>query len=442
MNNAEVLRICKEEKVRFLRLQFIDIMGIPKNVEVPETQFERALNGEIVFDGSSIQGFARLEEADMRLAPDPATFRIFPFERLERGRVGRLICDVRDAEGEEFEGCPRTRLKKVLAEARDLGFRMYAGLEAEFFLFLRDERGLPTVTTQDPGGYFDLTPIDRGEEARRDMVNVLEGMGLEVEGAHHEVAPGQHEIDFKLSDALTTADNMMTLKLVVRTVADQHGLHATFMPKPIFGVNGSGMHVYQFLNRQGRNAFVDPKGNNGLSDIALQYIGGLLKHAPGFCAVTNPLVNSYKRLVPGFEAPTNVAWSERNRGGPLVRVPADRGELTRCELRMPDPSCNPYLALAVILKSALDGIRRRVIPPPPVSKNIYALSVRERRRHKVADLPNSLHQALQQLKRDKLVQEALGGHIFRHYYEAKTGEWERYSQQVHQWELETYLGAY
>lgn len=442
MTPEEVLRACKEERVRFLRLQFIDIMGVPKNVEVPEAQFERALAGRILFDGSAIEGFARIEEADMCLSPDPGTFRIFPFEQLERGRVGRLICDVRWPDGKPFEGCPRTRLKVVLEEAAALGFRMYAGLEAEFFLFRRDEHGRPTAGTHDAGGYFDSLPVDRGEEARRDMVNVLEAMGLEVEGAHHEVAPGQHEIDFGIADALTTADNMMTLKLVVRTIADQHNLHATFMPKPIFGQAGSGMHVHQFLTRNGRNAFFDPQREDGLSDVARQYIAGLLKHAPGFCAVTNPLVNSYKRLVPGFEAPVNVAWSERNRGGPLIRIPAERGELTRCELRMPDPSCNPYLALAVMLKAGLDGIHRKMTPPPPVSKNIYALSVRERRRHKVADLPNSLAQALQQLKRDKVVQEALGAHIFRHFYEAKTAEWERYLQQVHQWELDTYLGVY
>jgi glutamine synthetase len=354
MTEAEVLKVCKEERVRFLRLQFIDITGITKNVEVPEGRFEQALDGQILFDGSSIQGFSRIEESDMLLSPDPNTFRVFPFEQMPRGRVARIICDVRQPDGKEFEGCPRTRLRNVLRKAEDLGYKMYAGLEAEFFLFVRDENGKPTRETHDAAGYFDLTPVDKGEEARRDMVNVLEAMGLEIETAHHEVAPGQHEIDFKFAEALATADHMTTFKLIVRKIAFDHGLHATFMPKPVFGINGSGMHTHQFLSKNGSNAFFDPRGENQLSKTAQQYIAGLLKHAPGFCAITNPLVNSYKRLVPGFEAPTNVAWSEQNRS-PLVRIPAQRDELTRCELRMPDPSCNPYLALAVMLRAGMDG---------------------------------------------------------------------------------------
>lgn len=441
MTEAEVLKACREERVRFIRLQFIDIMGVTKNVEIPEGQFERALEGSIMFDGSSIEGFSRIEESDMLLHPDLGTFRIFPFEQVERGKVARLICDIRQPDGSEFEGCPRTCLKRSLREASAEGFKMFAGLEAEFFLFLKDENGKPTATTHDAGGYFDLTPVDRGEEARRDMVNVLEAMGLEVEGAHHEVAPGQHEIDFELADALTTADNMTTFKLVVRTIADRHGLHATFMPKPIFGVNGSGMHVHQFLCRDGKNVFFDADGENQLSEIARCYIAGLLKHAPGFCAITNPLVNSYKRLVPGFEAPTNIAWSAQNRS-PLVRVPVHRRDETRCELRMPDPSCNPYLALSVMLKAGLDGIRNDMEPPPPVSKNVYTMSVRERRRHRIADLPSSLNQALTQLRKDKVVQGALGQHIYRQFLTAKRQEWQTYIQQIHPWELETYLGVY
>jgi glutamine synthetase len=318
---------------------------------------------------------------------------------------------------------------------------MFAGLEAEFFLFLLDANGAPTIVTHDSAGYFDLTPVDRGEEARRDMVNVLEAMGFEVEAAHHEVAPGQHEIDFKYEDALTTADNAVTFKLIVRKIAQDHGLHATFMPKPIFGINGSGMHTHQSLFREDGNAFYDPDAKDQLSPTARQYIAGLLKHAPGFCAITNPLVNSYKRLVPGFEAPTNVAWSERNRS-PLVRVPARRGEGTRCELRMPDPSCNPYLALAVMLQAGLEGIRSELEPPPPVDKNIYRMSVRERRKHKIAELPSSLNQALIQLKRDKVVQAALGEHIYKQFLQAKQLEWSTYIQQVHAWEVESYLGTY
>ncbi len=441
MTPAEVLKVCREERVRFMRLQFMDILGVTKNVEVPESQFEAALEGRILFDGSAIEGFARIEEADMLLVPDPDTFRVLPFEQTERGRVARMICDVRGPQGEAFAGCPRTRLKAVLDEARQLGFEMYAGLEAEFFLFLQDPATGPRPETHDSAGYFDLAPVDRGEEARRDMVNVLEAMGLEVEGAHHEVAPGQHEIDFRAGDALTTADNMATFKVVVRRVAESHGLHATFMPKPIYGLAGSGMHTHQYLVRGGRNAFYDPSGENQLSTVARQYIAGLLKHAPGFCAVTNPLVNSYKRLVPGFEAPTSIAWSDQNRS-PLIRVPARREEETRCELRMPDPSCNPYLALAVMLKSGLDGILNNLEPPPPVSKNVYTMSVRERRRHRIADLPSNLNDALNQLKRDRVVQEALGTHIYRHFLTSKRQEWNAFSQQIHPWELEAYLGKY
>jgi len=441
MNVTEVLKICREERVRFLRLQFIDILGVTKNVEVPESRFAKALEGAIPFDGSAIEGFSRIEEWDMFLFPDPDSFRIFPFEQVEKGRVARLICDVRRPDGSPFEGCPRTCLKKVIAGTAKEGFQMFAGLEAEFFLFQKSPDGRPTATVNDSGSYFDLTLAARGEEARRDMVNVLEAMGLEIESAHHEVAPGQHEIDFKSSDALTTADNMTTFKLVVKAIADRHGLHATFMPKPIFGINGSGMHTHQFLRRNGRNAFFDPKGEDQLSSIALSYIAGLLKHAPGFCAVTNPLVNSYKRLVPGFEAPTNVAWSEQNRS-PLVRVPIYRDEETRCELRMPDPSCNPYLALAVMLRAGMDGVKGKLTPPPPVSKNVYTMSVRERRRHKIAELPSSLNQALQQLRKDKVVQDALGERIFKHFLSAKRQEWQNYIQQIHPWELETYLGVY
>lgn len=441
MTPAEVLKVCREERVRFMRLQFMDILGITKNVEVPESQFEAALEGRILFDGSAIEGFARIEEADMLLVPDPDTFRVLPFEQTERGRVARMICDVRGPHGEEFPGCPRTRLKNVLAEARELGFGMCAGLEAEFFLFLQDPATGPRPETHDSAGYFDLAPVDRGEEARRDMVNVLEAMGLEVEGAHHEVAPGQHEIDFRAGDALTTADNMATFKVVVRRVAEAHGLHATFMPKPVYGLAGSGMHTHQYLVKGGKNAFYDPAGENQLSVVARQYIAGLLKHAPGFCAVTNPLVNSYKRLVPGFEAPTSIAWSDQNRS-PLIRVPARREEETRCELRMPDPSCNPYLALAVMLKSGLDGILNNLEPPPPVSKNVYTMSVRERRRHRIADLPSNLNDALNQLKRDRVVQDALGTHIYRHFLTSKRQEWNAFSQQIHPWELDAYLGKY
>ena len=441
MNSQEVLKICREERVKFLRLHFTDIMGTNKNVEVPFGQFEKALDGQIMFDGSSIEGLSRLEESDMLLFPDPQTFRIFPWEQMERGKVGRLICDIRHPDASAFNGCPRTRLKSVLGEAAQAGFSMQAGVECEFFLFRIDENGKPTTATHDAGGYFDLTPVDKGEQARRDIVNTLEAVGFEVEAAHHEVAPGQHEIDLKDEEALVTADNIATFKLIVRKVARDHGLHATFMPKPIYGVSGSGMHTHQSLFRTEQNAFFDDRDPLGLSRCARQYIAGLLKHAKGFCAVTNPLINSYKRLVPDFEAPTRVAWAEHNRS-PLVRVPARRGPGTRCELRMPDPSCNPYLALAVMLKSGLDGIREGLMPPPPVQKNIYKMSVRDLRKHRIEELPTNLSNALDQLERDRVVQDALGKHIYKHFLDAKRAEWRSYIEQVHPWELETYLSAY
>ena len=441
MNSTDVLKICKEERVRFLRLHFTDILGNNKNVEVPVGQFEKALDCQIGFDGSSIEGLARLEESDMLLAPSPDTFRLFPWEQMDRGKVGRLICDIRQPDGSVFPGCPRTRLKRALEEAGQLGFTMHAGVECEFFLFTRDENGQPTTRTHDSGGYFDLTPVDRGEETRRDIINVLEPLGFQIEAAHHEVAPGQHEIDLKDDEALTMADNIATFKLIVRKVARDQGLHATFMPKPIYGVSGSGMHTHQSLFAGDHNAFYDPADPLQLSRAARQYIAGLLRHARGFCAITNPLINSYKRLVPDYEAPTRVAWAEHNRS-PLVRVPSRRGQGTRCELRMPDPSCNPYLALAVMLKSGLDGIKNDLEPPPPVQKNVYRMSVRERRHHKIEDLPTNLNHALDMLERDKLVQEALGRHIYKHFMDAKRAEWRTYIEQVHPWEIETYLGTY
>ncbi len=441
MNSQEVLKICREERVKFLRLHFTDIMGTNKNVEVPFGQFEKALDGQIMFDGSSIEGFSRLEESDMLLFPDPQTFRIFPWEQMERGKVGRLICDIRHPDAAAFNGCPRTRLKSVLSEAAQAGFSMHAGVECEFFLFQIDENGKPTTATHDAGGYFDLTPVDKGEQARRDIVTTLEAVGFEVEAAHHEVAPGQHEIDLKDEEALVTADNIATFKLIVRKVARDHALHATFMPKPIYGVSGSGMHTHQSLFRGEENAFADGRDPLGLSRCARQYIAGLLKHARGFCAVTNPLINSYKRLVPDYEAPTRVAWAEHNRS-PLVRVPARRGAGTRCELRMPDPSCNPYLALAVMLKSGLDGVREGLMPPPPVQKNIYKMSVRDLRKHRIEEIPTNLSNALDLLERDRVVQDALGKHIYKHFLDAKRAEWRSYIEQVHPWELETYLSAY
>jgi glutamine synthetase len=442
MTKDEILRLVDEERVHFIRLQFTDLMGIIKNVEVPSSQFDKALDGQIMFDGSSIEGFTRIEESDMLLVPDLATFRVNPWTNPDGSKVARMICDVHLPDGSAFPGCPRLALKRVVERARAKGYQMVAGPEAEFFLFQKDAAGRTLVETHDVGGYFDLTPVDRGEECRRDIVLVLESMGFEVEAAHHEVAPGQHEIDFKYADAVTCADNVSTFRFVVKKVALEHGLHATFMPKPIFGVNGSGMHTHQsLLDATGDNAFYDPDGEWQLSGVALGYIGGILRHAPAFVAVTNPLVNSYKRLVPGFEAPTNVAWSEKNRS-PLVRVPAKRGMSTRCEVRMPDPACNPYLALAVMLAAGLDGVEGAIDPGPPVNKNIFTMSQREKRRLKIGQLPANLSEALDLLAKDRVVLDAMGPHIAEHYLAAKRQEWQDYISQVHPWEQERYLEAY
>ena len=440
MNKEDILKLCKEEKIQFLRMQFSDIFGVNKNVEVPASQFEKALDGEVLFDGSSIEGFARIEESDMLLNPDFNTFRIFPWENKE-GKSARLICDINNPDGTPFEGCPRQTLKRICGKAEKYGFTMSAGPEAEFFLFLIDEKGDPTRDTHDAAGYFDLAPLDLGEDARREIVNVLNAMGFEVEASHHEVASGQHEIDFKHAPAIETADNVATFKFVVRKIAQQFNLHATFMPKPVFGINGSGMHVHQSLFKNGKNVFNDPNSEDGLSQIAKQYIAGILKHAEAFVAVTNPLINSFKRLVPGYEAPVNIAWSERNRS-PLVRVPARRGQSARIEVRVPDPSANPYLALAVMLAAGLDGIENELSPPPAVNKNIFTMSQREKRRLKIKSLPADLSEAIRNLEKSKVMKEALGKHIFDHFINAKKMEWSLYISQVHDWELDRYLSYY
>ena len=436
----DLVELLDASGIRFLRLQFIDIPGSLKNVEVPRSQFEKALEGDILFDGSAIEGFVRVEESDMVLRPDPATFRIFPWGDPDN-RVARVICDVHTADGRAFPGDPRHVLKRQIEAAAKLGYRMMAGVEAEFFLFRRGDDGAPTRQTHDAGGYFDLTPVDLGEVARRDIVNVLEMMGFEVEAAHHEVAPGQHEIDFRYGDALSTADDLATFKFVVRNIALQHDLHATFMPKPIYGQNGSGMHTHQSLFREDANIFHDASAADEVSKYMRWYVGGLLKHARSYTAVTNPLVNSYKRLVPGYEAPVNVAWSHQNRS-PMIRVPARRGKGTRVELRIPDPSANPYLALAVQLAAGLDGIRRRAEPPDAVDKNIWDLSVRDRRKYRIQELPRDLGEAIDLMKRSTFMKETLGEHVFRHFVEAKETEWREYIAQVHEWEIERYLGSY
>jgi len=440
-SKKDILDLAEKNNVRFLRLQFTDILGVNKNVEIPGSQFAKALDGDIMFDGSSIEGFVRIEESDMLLLPDLSTFQVFPWGDPEN-RVARLICDITTPDGEPFAGDPRGVLKRQLARAKEMGFStMNAGMEAEFFMFKLGPDGEPTTNTHDVGAYFDLAPVDLGEDARRAIVDVLEQMGFEVEAAHHEVAHGQHEIDFRYADALRTADNIATFRFIVRHVAQQFGLMASFMPKPVYGQNGSGMHTHQSLFRGKENAFWDKNAKWELSETALNYIGGLLNHARGFCAITNPLVNSYKRLVPGFEAPVNVAWSMRNRT-PMIRIPDRRGLGTRCELRIPDPSANPYLALAVQLAAGLDGVANKTDAREPVNTNIWEMSHREKRRLRIDDLPHNLEEACNELEKDAVIKEALGEHIYSNFLEAKRQEWQEYITQVSQWELDNYLAKY
>ena len=437
----DITRLAKEENVKYIRLQFTDILGTIKNVEIPVSQLEKALDNKMMFDGSSIEGFVRIEESDMYLYPDLNTWVIFPWTS-EKGKVARLICDIYNTDGTPFDGDPRANLKRVLAEAREMGFTDFnLGPEPEFFLFKLDAAGEPTLELNDKGGYFDLAPTDLGENCRRDIVLELEEMGFEIEASHHEVAPGQHEIDFKYADAISACDNIQTFKLVVKTIARKHGLHATFMPKPLFGVNGSGMHCNVSLFKGKENAFYDTEGKLELSKTAEQFIAGIIKHAPSFTAVTNPTVNSYKRLVPGYEAPCYVAWSAKNRS-PLIRIPASRGVSTRVEVRSVDPAANPYLALAVILKAGLDGIKNDLTPPAPVDRNIYVMNKEEREEVGIVDLPATLYAALETLKSDEVIKEALGEHLLEHFVEAKEIEWDMFRTQVHPWEREQYMSMY
>ncbi|WP_286908741.1 type I glutamate--ammonia ligase [Clostridium sp. UBA1652] len=439
-SKEDIINIVKENGIKFIRLQFTDLFGTLKNVAITDSQLEKALNNECMFDGSSIDGFVRIEESDMYLRPDLDTFVIFPW-RPQQGKVARLICDVYRPDGTPFEGDPRNILKKVLKEAEELGYSMNVGPECEFFLFNTDEKGEPTTVTHDEAGYFDLGPVDLGENARRDMSLALEEMGFEIEASHHEVAAGQHEIDFKYADALTTADNIMTFKLVVKTIAQRHGVHATFMPKPVYGINGSGMHVNMSLSKDGKNAFVDENGELGLSKTAYSFIAGLVDNIKGIAAITNPLVNSYKRLVPGYEAPVYIAWSGSNRTC-LVRVPASRGAGTRVELRCPDPSSNPYLVLATLLAAGLEGIKKDLTPPPSAEKNIFKMNEDEREAEGIDSLPGSLEEAIRYMKESELVRKTLGEHAFNTYLKAKSSEYKDYAISVHQWEIDNYIKKY
>ena len=432
----EILRLVRDEDIQFIRMQFTDIFGQMKNVAITASQIEKALAGQVMMDGSSIEGFVRIEESDQYLWPDLDTFAILPW-RPQYGKVARLICDVHNPDGTPFVGDPRGVLKRALARAGELGFTFNVGPELEFFLFQTDEDGKPTTKTSDEAGYFDLGPLDHGESTRREICLCLEEMGFEIEASHHEVAAGQHEIDFKYTEALQAADNIMTFKLAVKTLSQKNGLHATFMPKPVHGAAGSGMHVNMSLFRDGQNAFFDGTDSRGLSPLAYQFIAGLLEHVQGFCAVTNPLVNSYKRLVPGYEAPCHLAWSTGNRSA-LIRIPTPRGAGTRVELRSPDPSCNPYLAFAACLAAGLDGIQRRLTPPAESNENLYAIAA-DLEAQGVRRLPASLEAAIHALEADSVVTAALGSHVTDQYVTGKLREWEEYRTQVTQWELDRYL---
>ena len=442
MTRDDIMQIIEEENIHFFRLQFVDIFGFMKNVAIPRSQIEKALDGQMMFDGSSIDGFVRINESDMYLKPDYNTFCILPWRNRDGIAAARIICDVHKSDGTPFVGCPRNNLKRVLAEAKEMGFTMNVGTEAEFFLFEKDEHGKATTITNDVAGYFSLDPEDTANDCRREIIEVLEQMGFEIEASHHEVAEGQHEINFKYADALTAADNTITFKWVVKSIAAEYGLHATFMPKPIFGINGSGMHTNQSLfHLDGSNAFFDENGPLKLSETAYQYIAGSLKNARGFAAVTNPLVNSYKRLVPGYEAPVYAAWSASNRSA-LVRIPASRGLGTRAEVRCPDPTCNPYLALAMMLNAGLDGVRNKLTPPPSVDRDIFKMTSAEMDQVGIRVMPGSLKEAIEELKASSIARETLGEHIFEKYIEAKEKEWDSYRTAVTNWEIDHYLSIY
>ena len=437
----DVLQAIEDRNVDFLRLQFTDILGTVKNVSIPASQAEKAFEEGIYFDGSSIEGFVRIQESDMRLEPDPSTFAVLPWRRDENGAAARLICDVIDTQtGEPFAGDPRYVLRRALQRAEEMGYTLNAGPEPEFFVFEKDEDGHATTDTHDAGGYFDLAPKDLASDLRREIVYALDEMGFEVEASHHEVAEGQHEIDFKYDDGLTTADNIATFQSVVRATAELHDLHATFMPKPIAHINGSGMHTHLSLfTTDGENAFYDETDEFDLSPVAYKFLAGVLEHARAITAVANPTVNSYKRLVPGYEAPVYIAWSDVNRSA-LVRMPATRApSASRIELRSPDPSSNPYLAIAAMLHAGLDGIERDLEPPGPVRENIYEFDEAKREEYGIDTLPENLGDAIDALEADDVIWNALGDHVAEKFVEAKRTEFAEYSTEVSEWEKERYL---
>ena len=436
----DIIRIVRDEDIAFIRLQFTDIFGQLKNVAVTKYQIQKVVDNEIMIDGSSIEGFTRIHESDQYLRPDPDTFAVLPWYP-DTQKTARLICDVYNPDGTPFVGDPRGVLKRTLARAEAMGYSFHAGPEMEFFLFETDEKGRPTASTADAASYFDMAPIDHGGRVRREICLMLEQMGFEIEASHHEVAAGQHEIDFKYAGALTAADNIMTFRMAVKKIAQRNGLHATFMPKPVYGINGSGMHTNMSLFKDGRNIFFDPKGEHQLSGEAYSFLAGVLAHVRGMAAITNPLVNSYKRLVPGYEAPCYLAWSASNRSA-LIRIPAARGSATRVELRSPDPACNPYLAIAACLAAGLDGIEHGLTPPAEITENIFAMTEEERKMHGIDSLPGNLLEAVECLERDPLMLHTLGEHIAKHYIAGKKREWDEYRTRVTDWELQKYMINY
>ena len=439
-----ILKEAKENGVEFIRLQFTDLFGIMKNVAITYSQLEKALNNDCMFDGSSIDGFVRIDESDMYLHPDFDTWAIFPWRKHLNAQTARLICSVYKSDNvTPFEGDPRNVLQKVIDEAAEMGYGFNVGPECEFFLFKLNEDGTPTLTTGDEAGYFDLNPIDHGENCRRDICLALEEMGYTIEASHHEVAEGQHEIDFQFGDVMTSADRVMTFKHVVKTYATKHGLHATFMPKPVEGINGSGMHTNMSLYdiKTGKNVFDDPNGELGLSETAYNFIAGIMAHVKGLAVVSNPTVNSYKRLVPGYEAPSYLVWSTSNRSC-LVRIPASRGKGTRVELRCPDPTCNPYLEMALCLAAGLDGIKKGLKPAPSYDKNVFKLSDEDLANEGIECLPGSLEEAINAAEADPFIKETLGDHVFNNYISGKKAEWDSYKTAVSQWEIDRYLARY
>ena len=438
----DIFRMVEEEDVEFIRLQFTDMFGMLKNVAITAGQLEKALNNRCVFDGSAIEGFVREEETDMYLHPDLDTFTIFPW-RPQQGKVARLVCDVYGPDGTPFEGDPRYILKKVLKEAEELGFYFNVGPECEFFLFHTDEEGRPTTKTHEMAGYFDVAPIDLAENVRRDIVLNLEEMGFEIESSHHEIAPAQHEVDFQYEKGLKAADNILTFKMAVKSIAKQQGLHATFMPKPKAGVNGSGMHINMSLeDKLGKNLFADTDDKLGLSRLAYEFMAGILAHIKSMCLLTNPIVNSYKRLIPGYDAPVYIAWSRATNRGQIVRIPSSRGASTRLELRSPDSAMNPYLALAACLAAGLDGIKNHIELPEPVVQNIYAMDEETIKERGIDHLPETLGEAIDEFEEDVFLRNVLGNHIFYKYLEAKKEEWNVFRSQVTDWEIGEYLYKY